>query len=203
MTLKRVRRAVAVGLAVIAGIWAGHALTSGPAPATPDVRPVAATLTALDRARVDGRAALAQSRTARGQALVAGRLAREHRAAGGTVRDVPALSNALGTVADAYTALEHASTAGSRSGFRAARASVLAAEARLARELSSMTHPAIEPAPESRTQAIVVPALLLALIAFGLAVTRLRKPPAAKRDAALPPTGWLAVDPVGRWDSPY
>ena len=169
------------------------------------------TLQTLDRARVDGRTALAQARTDRGQARVAGRLAREHHAAANSLRPLagsPALPDALETVTDAYADLEHAAMAGSPSRFRAARASVGAAEARLARAVPATAlrrapAPRIEPAPANTSRAIGVIALLLGLIALGLAVTRGRRPPtpAAARDAVPPPSGWLAVDPVGRWDA--
>ena len=155
--------------------------------------------------------ALAQARTNRGQARVAGRLARAHQAASDALRPLagsPALSDALETVTAAYADLERAAIAGSPSRFGAARASVGAAEARLARAVPATALrrapvPRIEPVPANTSRAIGVIALLLGLIALGLAVTRGRRPPtpAAARDAVPPPSGWLAVDPVGRWDA--
>lgn len=197
-----VARAVALVSAVVVGMWAGHALTStGPAPETParDGR----TLTTLDRARVDGRLALVSARTRQGQAHVARRLARAHRAAAESLPRRAVEADDLTLVADAYTALERAAAAGSSSDFRRARASVEAAEARLARVVSSAARPASQHEPARRNPALMI-VVLLALLGVALALTRRRRPPAAPatRNPAPPPSGWLAVDPVGRWDAP-
>ncbi|HEX6025447.1 MAG TPA: hypothetical protein VFZ00_25865 [Solirubrobacter sp.] len=195
MTLRRVTRSVAVALAVLAGVWAGQALTARDAdPTTREPNSVA--LTALDRARIEGRAALARARDARRQALVAGRLARQHRAAAAALTDARPLAGALETVADAYAAMGDAAAAGSRSRFGASRASVAAAEAGLARALARAPVTAA-PARAGALPAIVVVVALVGSIVLGLATARRRKPP-----PELPPTRWMAVDPVGRWDSP-
>jgi hypothetical protein len=93
-------------------------------------------LTALDRARVRGRAALRGADTPGGQARFALRLARAHREAAASLRLVAAragasLLDALTNTAGAYAALARAARTGEASHFRAVRRTVEAAEARL------------------------------------------------------------------------
>ena len=112
------------------------------------------TLQSLDRARVDGRTALARP------ARIAGRrgwragwhasiVPRRTRCV--LWQDLPALPDALETVSDAYADLERAAMAGSPSRFRAARAWVGAAEARLARAVPAT---ALRRAPAPRQRAL-------------------------------------------------
>jgi hypothetical protein len=181
-----IARAVALVSAVVVGLWAGHALTAtGHAPETSRAERA---LAALDRARVDGRLALARAPTRQGQGRAAHRLAHAHRAAAASL---PSSAGALTRVADAYAALERAAAAGSTSGFRRARASVGAAEGRLA---SSAARPAPQREPARRTPALLI-AVLLALLGVAPALTR-------RRRSSVPAVTPDPAPPVDRWDAP-
>jgi hypothetical protein len=162
-----------------------------------------ATLEALDRARVDGRAELAQARTAGGRSRAAARLARAHRDAAEALRPVAtsaALPDALAELAYGYAAW----------GRGRARARVDTAEVRLTRALAGVvglravvapppTSRTLEPVGRNRWPAAALIAMLVALIAAGTAVGRRRHRGA--RRAAPPPCALPVPDPTGRWDA--
>jgi hypothetical protein len=152
-------------------------------------------LAVLDRARVRFRAALVRAGTGAGQARLAGRLAREHLAGADSLHPVAGraggpLLDALSNVAGAYRELGRAASAGSASGFHAARGTVQTAEAGLAAAIDRLglrdaREPAVAPPTRSspgRPDApglVLVLVLFLGLLALGLAVLRSRRAPAA------------------------
>ncbi len=115
-----------------------------------------AVLDNLDRARLQDRRTLSAARTPRGQALAAGRLAVDHRAAARAIRAAagPAgtpLARDLEAVADGYDALQEQAKAGSRGGFAAARRAVEDAETVLEADVHAVPRPAPAPAPRTAT----------------------------------------------------
>jgi hypothetical protein len=102
-----------------------------------------AVVAALDRARVSDREALRDARTRPGQARIAARLARAHRAAVAAVRPLAAdqgapLLLALQATGTAYDRLARAAAHGWPSRYRASRLAVSRADARLTRALRDL-----------------------------------------------------------------
>jgi hypothetical protein len=137
-----------------------------------------AVLAALDRSRVRGRAALGRAATGAGQARLAHRLADAHLAAADSLRPVEGragqpLVRELSEVADAYSALARAASAGSAPGFQSAREDVATAEARLTRVIAPFHRrqaAAVQPPPSPPTTPATRAAntlwIMLALVAF-------------------------------------
>jgi hypothetical protein len=178
------RRTALIAVAVVAGAGAGLALgaafpTSPPVPAARAPEPsradpaVARVLVPLDRARVRDRSALQRAGSPRQQAVLADRLADDHRQALIALGGGP-LEDELAAARDAYESLQQAVTDGSAARYDAARQAVEVAEERLTAAVGDVLRPPVAaPAAILRPDAPGSPGLLdwtLLLAALGAGI---------------------------------
>jgi hypothetical protein len=175
--------AMALALALLAGIWTQRALTSGtPAPAGNSLtQQLPMVIGTLNEARFRERAALEQARTASAQERAAQSLAQAHRVAVAALRPMAGAAGAvlverLTATARAYSDLAQAAGDGSALAVAAARRDVVRAEARTQTALGSVRLPASQPAAYAGSSGSTVLLVIVTFALLGIALAVLRIP---------------------------